>query len=324
MNLLATRPCSLEYLAEQLGVDTRTIYRYIGTFRESGFVVERIRGTHNYRMVSMSEEAETLGKVVNFSEEEAYIVNSLIEKLDSSNTVKANLKRKLSSIYDSTNVADYVVDGQSGELVRILGEAISRGRAVRLVNYESSHSGSVRDRIVEPVKFTSNYDGVRVYDLEDGKSKTFRISRMDGVQELRQEAVHLGEYRDDPADVFRMSGGRSYHIRLRLSNMAKNLLCEEYPLAEQYVVSAQGPARGRRRKIIIGQDGSVPVSPDRDRAAPTRLSGDTWIFDTEIFGLQGAGRFVAGLIGEIEILSGAELKEYVRDYLSRGLASLQE
>ena len=62
---------------------------------------------------------------------------------------------------------------------------------------------------------------------------------------------------------------------------AKNLLTEEYPLAE--------------RDLTQDADGS-------------------WILDTGICAVAGVGRFVSGLAGEIQILDGEPLRDYLRNY----------
>ena len=90
-----------------------------------------------------------------------------------------------------------------------------------------------------------------------------------------------------PADAFRIHGNKSMHIRLKLSQRAKNLLLEEYPLAEKSVHKEKGE----------------------------------WVFDGFIHALPGAGRFVTGLAQEVEILEGDELKEYVRSYMQDALSS---
>lgn len=67
--------------------------------------------------------------------------------------------------------------------------------------------------------------------------------------------------------------------------MAKNLLIEEYPLAEKDL----------------------------------RKEGDKWILDTKVSGMEGVGRFVIGLAHEITILESDELKEYIRNFVERYL-----
>jgi len=271
-------------LGDKLEMSPRTVYRYLDTFKSAGFAVTKLHGDV-YKLARMPKNAVEIDKLIYFSEEEAYLVNSLIDQLVPSNSLKANLKEKLSAIYSSTSIADYVDRRSNAAHVEALGRAIEEQRQVLLKDYESGHSHTIRDRRIEPYGFTSDYIDVLGYDLEDGGNKTFKISRIGEVEILETGWTAAEYHRPQKMDIFRISGDSPIHIRLRLSFMAKNLLVEEYPLA----------ARDLRR------------------------SGADWILDTDIYGLSGAGRFVAGLLPEIEILEGDALCAYLRDTLTQGL-----
>lgn len=275
---------SVGELADKLGMSYRTIYRYIDTFKSAGFVVEKVRGDI-YRIAEMSSRYPSIENLVYFSEEEAYIVNGLIDRLDQTNTLKANLHRKLASIYSSTSIADYVDKKSNAANVETLAEAIKQKRSVILRNYESGSSGNVRDRRVEPFSFTTNYIDIWAYDLEDGRNKIFKISRIEETELGDSGWIHESDHRREPTDIFRMSGEPIEKIRVRLSTLAKNLLIEEYPLAEKSV----------------------------------SRSGDHWILETEISKVMGAGRFVLGLPGDAEVVEGEKLREYVREMARKSL-----
>ena len=272
---------SLQELQDILGMSERTIYRYIDTFKTAGFVVEKIHG-NVYRLVTMRRPYPDLSKIVYFSEEEAYIVNRLIDSLDNTNALKQGLHRKLAAIYDATSIADYVDKKSNSANIQALADAAKVKKMVILKNYESSHSGDIRDRKVEPFAFTTNYLDVWCYDPEDGKNKRFKIARIDEVEILDDSWAAEDKHSASEIDVFRMSGPNRYHIRLQLSLQAKNLLLEEYPLAEKCI----------------------------------RKSGDYYIFDDDVCALEGVGRFVMGLASDISILEGAKLREYIRNFVS--------
>ena len=147
---------TIDELAERLDTSYRSIYRYIDTFKACGFAVEKVHGGI-YRLAKMSPKYPDLDKLVYFSEEEAYLVNHLIDRLDPTNALKAGLKSKLAAIYASTSIADYIDKGSNAANVEALSHAIREKKAVRLIRYESGHSGQVRDRLVEPFAFTTNY-----------------------------------------------------------------------------------------------------------------------------------------------------------------------
>lgn len=274
-------------LGDKLEMSPRTVYRYLDTFKSAGFAVTKLRGDV-YKLAKMPKDAVEIDRLIYFSEEEAYLVNSLIDQLVPTNSLKANLKEKLSAIYSATSIADYVDRRSNAAHVEALGKAIETRRQVLLKDYESGHSHTIRDRRIEPYGFTSDYIDVLGYDLEDGGNKTFKISRIGEVEVLDTEWNAEGSHRPQKMDIFRISGDSPIHIRLKLSFMAKNLLVEEYPLA----------ARDLRR------------------------SGSDWILETDLYGLRGAGRFVAGLLPEIEILEGDALRAYLKETLAGGLSRI--
>lgn len=278
---------TIQDLQGSLGMSERTIYRYIDTFKAAGFAVEKIHGNVP-RLVTMRKPYADLSKIVYFSEEEAYIVNRLIDSLDNTNALKQGLHRKLAAIYDATSIADYVDRKSNAANIQALADAAKGKRQVVLKNYESSHSGEIRDRQVEPFGFTTNFLDVWCFDPEDGLNKRFKIARIDEVEVLDKPWEGESLHSSSEIDAFRMSGPERFHVRLLLSLRAKNLLVEEYPLAEKCI----------------------------------RKNGDRYIFDSEVCALEGVGRFVLGLAGDISIVEGGELKEYIRRYVSEHLASI--
>ncbi|MBQ0126660.1 MAG: WYL domain-containing protein [Bacteroidales bacterium] len=263
-------------LCSTLEMSRRTFYRYVETFKDAGFVVEK-KDSGVFKIAQMSPHCSNLENLIYFSKEEAYLVNSLIEHLDQTNSLKAGLHRKLSSIYDSTSVRNFV-DNQSNALnIDNLSKAIRYKKKTILRNYESGHSRQVRDRLVEPFSFTSNFIGVWAFDLEDDRNKVFKVSRIGETVLLNDPWTAEDRHYEEPSDVFGMSGEPIETIILRMSGLAKNLLIEEHPLAE---------------KDIRQDDGF-------------------WILETGMAKVQGAGRFVLGLCEEVEILKGEKLKEYI-------------
>lgn len=285
LRLMTLMSGSVEYtvdeLAEKLDTSYRSIYRYIDTFKACGFAVEKIHG-NVYRLAKYSPKYPDLDKLVYFSEEEACLVNHLIDRLDPTNALKAGLQRKLAAIYDSTRIADYIDKRSNAANVEALSRAVREKKAVRLCRYESGHSGQIRDRRVEPFGFTTNFIDVWAFDLEDGRNKIFKISRIEEVELLEDTPwTREAEHERLGMDVFRMTGRETFRLRLLLSMKAKNLLVEEYPLAER------------------------DLHPEAD---------GRWLLDTGICAVAGVGRFVSGLAGETEILEGEALREYLRDY----------
>lgn len=275
---------TIDELADKLGTSYRSIYRYIDTFKASGFVVEKLH-SNVYKLGKMPRSYVELKDLIYFSEEEAYIVNSLINSLDSTNMLKVNLKKKLSAVYNSTSIVNYVQKKEVAEHIESLGEAIRGKKKVILKAYESAHSHEVSDRFIEPFEFTTNCIDIWGYDLEKKENRVFKISRIGWVSVLEDAWTNEEKHQKSKTDCFHISNFEQTPVKLELSLMAKNLLIEEYPLAEQDL----------------------------------RKEDDKWILDTNVSGMEGVGRFVIGLAHEIKVIDSPALELYIKDFASKYL-----
>ena len=283
--LTANTTYNVDQLAERLQMSRRTVYRYIDTFREAGFVIKKSGDC--IRLDKESPHFRDISQLVHFTEEEAVILKNAIENIDDTNMLKQNLKRKLYSVYDNKTLADTVVRGKNAPNIRRLIEAIEQERQAVLHGYLSAHGGGVRDRRVEPFAFTTNYVQVWCYDLESHTNKLFKTSRIGSVELSEAAWEHQEAHSEGFIDAFRMHGGARRRVRLELGLLAYNLLCEEYPLAERDV---RPLGRGR------------------------------WLLDTEVAGFAGVGRFVVGLLDDIRIVDSPELTTYIHNYIRANIS----
>ena len=268
-------------LAEKMDTSYRSIYRYIDTFRSAGFVVEKIQGS-TYRIVKMPSSFKNFDKLVYFTEEEAAVINSLIENLEETNSFKTTLRKKLSAIYDRTDILNATPKHPTAIKLFALNDAMHKKKRAVLKSYESAHSGTVLDRTVEPYRYTEVCMAIWAYDVENKDCRIFKVSRIGKVQITDIDWQNESEHRDGFVDAFRMAGTERYHVRLELSLRAKNLLAEEFPLAVKDI----------------------------------RMENDKWIYEGDVTHMAGIGRFVIGLIRDIRILESDELRSYISEYLS--------
>jgi predicted DNA-binding transcriptional regulator YafY len=276
---------TVDDLAERLDTSYRSIYRYIETFKRAGFVVHKLDGGV-YKLGKESRYFKDISQLVHFTDEEAHIVNQLIEGLDDTNTLKQNLRKKLVTVYNCTAMASSIVKGRNAQNVNRLQEAIEEHRSVVLVDYASSNTGVARSRVVEPFGFTTNYVQVWCYEPESAQNKLFKIARIGAVEVLDQEWQCAEYHKSGYIDVFRMTGFEQHRVCLRLGMLARNLLVEEYPLAE--------------RDITATEDGA-------------------WILDTRVCNYKGVGRFVLGLLDDVTIVDSPEFESYIRSILEQYL-----
>ena len=270
---------TLEEICEKLDMSRRTFFRYLDTFKSAGFAVQRI-GEGRYRLATVRRTDIDLSKIVYFTEEEAYVVNRLIDSLDNTNTMKQGLRRKLAAVYDATSIDNYIDNKENSANIGTLSEAIREGKKVILKDYSSSHTNATKDYTVEPFKFNTNYIDIWAYDVSDGLNKRFKVARIGSVEFLDEPWEHSAQHKDEPMDSFRIHGNAPVHVKLRLHLIAKNLLLEEYPLAEKEVY----------------QD-----------------SEGIWYYEGNVRGMDGVGRFVLGLPAYVDVLEGEPLKDYLRE-----------
>ena len=270
---------TLDEICERLDLSRRTMFRYLDTFKSAGFSVQRI-GEGRYRLATMRRSDVDLSKIVYFTEEEAYVVNRLIDVLDNTNAMKQGLRRKLAAVYDSTDIDNYIDKKENSVHIGALADAIREGKKVVLKDYSSSHTNATKDYTVEPFKFNTNYIDIWAFDTADGLNKRFKVARIGSVEILDEPWEHAEQHQEEPMDSFRIHGSAPVHVKLRMHLIAKNLLLEEYPLAE--------------KEVYQGPDG-------------------TWYYEGDVRGMDGVGRFVLGLPAYVDVLEGAPLKDYLRE-----------
>ena len=274
---------TIEELAEKLDTSYRSIYRYIDTFKEVGFAVEKIHG-NVYRLVKMPSPFKDIQKLVYFSDEEAKILCNLIENLDSTHSLKASLYKKLAAIYDLTSINEFNGSKSNAACIQALGNAMEERKQVVLKNYASAHSGEVRDRVVEPFGFTNNHIDVWAYDVEKKENRLFKIPRIEWVDVLADDWAYEADHHRTNIDDFRMGyEGEGTPVHLRLSLRARNLLVEEFPLAESGL----------------------------------RKDGETWYYDGIAGHMEGVGRFCIGLAADVKVIDSPELEAYIKDYVNK-------
>ena len=269
---------TVEDMAERLGISYRSVYRYIETFKDSGFVVQRKDGGI-YKLGKDSRYFKEISQLIHFTDEEAHIVNQLIEGLDNTNMLKQNLRKKLTAIYNCTSLADSVVEGKNAINVNRVIEAINDQKQVILRSYASSHTGVVRDRLVEPFGFTTNYVQIWCYEPESGLNKLFNTARVGSVEVLSDDWKFADKHHEGYIDIFRITGFEQKHVQLELGVMAHNLLVEEYPLATRDL---------------------------------KQVDSSHWLLDTMVCDYVGIGRFVMGLSEDVKILT-PEFETYIAE-----------
>lgn len=267
---------SAKQMARQYGSTTRTIYRYLDLLKESGFELET-DDLHRYRIVGAAEIFSRAGET--FSLEEANLIKTAVMAIHPTHPLHQNLLSKLFAHTMLSETAGLIYNSRTGLVINRLSKAIDEKRQVILENYQSVNSESTRHRLVEPIGFVNNMRYFFAYEPGRHKVLQFKVDRVYGVELLEQNFQHEHRHRQQHPDAFGMNSSERITVELRLSQRAASLLREEFPLA----------AAGIKRE-------------DKD---------EDFTWTGQVQGLEGIGRFVLGLPGEIRIKQPEALRTYL-------------
>lgn len=276
--LTENRGYTVDEICTSTGISRRTFYYYIESFRDWGFIVEK-RG-HCFSIDRRSPYFLHLFDQINFSENEALTMLSILNMATDRNAVTERIRHKLDRFYDLNLLSDPELRERAARNIGQLYEGIKQKRIVKLVGYSSPHSNTVSDRVVEPFLLMNNDNDVRAYELKSGMNKTFKVARMDDVRLLDLIWEHEDRHRRVFTDIFMFSGEERHAVRLRLGQLSHNLMLEEYPSS------------------------ATSMTADGDRH---------WLFQADVASYLGIGRFILGLFDDIEVLGDEGLRTYLAD-----------
>ncbi len=277
IRLLADRPgYTAVQAARQLDTTPRTIYRYLETLEEIGYLIDCDPQTNQYFLF----EADRTNRPA-FTAQESALVVRLLATQPADDPLTDSIRRKLYLTSELVPLADELQERHQGMLVERLNAALTDGWQVQLLRYHSLNSNTIADRLVEPLGFTDNYATLKAYDVAAGREKSFKIRRMTDVQVLTTP-VQVSAGPAEVLDAFDWPGPEPLGVVLNLTPLACQLLREEHP---------------RCRPFLHEHDHSL----------------FPYQFRSEVRNYTGIGRFVLGLPGEVEVVEPEAFRVYLRE-----------
>lgn len=280
--LTENRHHDVETLCQRLSISRRMFYYYLESFRDWGFIVEK--SGRCYSIDRESPYLKRLFETINFTEEEALTMLSILNKVGEENALAQRVRYKLNRFYDFHILDNPALRERVAHCVSVLYDAIKRKRVVKIMDYASPHSDTVSDRVVEPFLLLNDNNDVRCHELSSGQNKTFKLSRMRDVIMLDLSWSHEARHKQVFTDIFMFSGEERFPVAVRLDRLAYQVFVEEYPRATH------------------------AVTPE-DSAH--------YVLRTEVVSYRGIGRFVLGLYDHVEVLGDEGFQAYVRETLRR-------
>jgi proteasome accessory factor C len=280
ITLLKARPAkSIQHLGEILNSSERTVYRYLDLLEELGFSVRRDKGNRVYIEVPAEQ-----GNELYFTTDESRFLHELVVSAGKKNKLRDGILQKLYVNSDIQVGSSLLLKAHLGKIIQTCAEAIQQKKQMLLKKYHSANSNAISNRLVEPIRFTDNYQNIVAFEPATGKNKYFNVERITEAVVTRNSFKHQHEHKYSPPDVFGFSSnGKSYEIDLTLSLRATVILREEYPLTSALIKKEK---RGYR-------------------------------FKANVYDLKPVTRFVLGFMGEIKVNGSTAFKKHFKDKLVR-------
>lgn len=263
-------------LAADYDVSIRTIERYFILLENLGFIINK-KGEY-YKIQAFDKATLQHENLFVFSLEEATEIKNALINQDINGPLKRSLLDKLYAISEIDDVANTLSQLSIPKKISTISEAIKKEHQVVLKNYQSINSKTIKNRLVEPIKFQNYYESLTAFDVGSKQTKQFKINRIAEVENLYKSWEFKAIHKAIKIDLFGISSNKVYPLKLELSTRAMHLLQEEFPDAFPYII--------KTKKVNFLQ--------------------------TKIMGLEGVGRFVMGLLTEIKVHQPKELNDYIQ------------
>lgn len=280
--LTQNRYYTIEQLCDKLQLSPRTVYRYLELFDEMN-QFEVYKNGNIYRIDKSSKFFQEITQLIHFTEDEAIMLRHALDACPCADASFSRLQQKLAKIYDLGILDTVQSDSQHANNLRNIYHAVKNQQQIILRNYNSPHSNTTSDRLVEPYHFLNGNDSILCYEPASHSNKTFVIQRIGSVQTTEQSWQYKHLHHQLYVDLFSFSGDKLLPIELRMGRLATNILKEEYPRS------------------------TTSIKPDGPNHS---------VFSTEVCSFVGIGRFVIGLLDDIQIIQSPEFINYVQQKLS--------
>jgi proteasome accessory factor C len=269
---------TIKQLADRFDTSERTIYRYINLLEEVDFLLEKDFENRYFIITTDDDPMQS-----QFSIEETKLIKKLIQSGTPDNPLRSSLLKKLSLNSEMDSMPRLFLKVRLGHFVDLLAEAIKNKHQAVLKNYHSANSNEIRDRLVEPFGFGDNYQSIVALDTQDKICKQFKLDRIGEVVEMDSTFQHEALHQKNQSDIFGLTGDSNTWVTLHLTLRAYLLLREEYPL-------------------------SIPY---------TERTENGYHFHGPVSNFEGIGRYVLGLMDEIEIKGPETFKTFIQDKFRR-------
>ncbi len=279
ITLLRARPAkSIRHLAKSISTSDRTIYRYLDTLRSLGFDIVQ----DDYMRFSIAQTQDMAPSP--FSDAELNLIRSAIYSIPESNSMRDRILAKLGDPINMSAHSEILLRTHLGHIYDALYSAMDNHLQVVLKNYQSIHSGEVKDRQVEPIDFTPDYKCVVAYEATTNRTNYYNLERIESVITLMQPFINSDKHNFATPDIFGFNGNddTSFTIHVELSQRGRLLLINDFPSTEaaitttdnnKHVLKAEVKSLVPILRFIRGIPDEINVVGDQQLICELNLNG---------------------------------------------------
>lgn len=227
-------------LAAKYNVSTDTIKKDFNELRDADFDVQYDE-KYRYAIVP-NRPSEHLEDLLFFTETEKEILLKALANAPTSEKRAKRMQEKLETIYDVSRLGSSLFSRTFLNKASLLEQAKQQKRVVKLINYRSTNSSDVTDRLIEPFSVSTKEDILQAFDTNKKEIRHFRISRIERIEIQNTAWQYETQHYVTATDPFRIVNDKQVHIHIRLRVGGYNELTERFPLTQAYLHSSADEA----------------------------------------------------------------------------------
>lgn len=270
---------TIHEIRQHLNIASATVYRYIRLLEELGYYVKK--DAHTNRL-----SINTFSDVQKFTTEEKKLLVSILNTTKNNSRICHTILAKIKA-FDIEFSPQALQSIHKIKIADMLVFAAQSHKSIIIRGYKSTRvEAPIRDRHVIAIDYNPDKQSALCYDIESKEYKIFKLSRMADV-DIVMDGDTLSTIEDLPQlDKFGWSGTKPIFVKLQMTSRARALLIEDFPNTEMHISKVE-----------------ESIMP--------------YLYEDHVYGYEGIGRFVLGLLTEIKVVSNEDFKKYLVQKLNK-------
>lgn len=167
--------------------------------------------------------------------EKEILIDALAKNAKASEKRTKRMQEKLNTIYDVSKLGSSLFSRTFLSKANLLEQAKQKKKVVKLINYRSTNSSEITDRLIEPFQVSVKEDILHAFEVEKKEIRHFRISRIERVELQDTDWQYETKHNVIATDPFRIVNNNKVRVHIMLRVGGYNELLERFPLTQAYL-----------------------------------------------------------------------------------------